>query len=64
MLSFKKFDWADEVFEEVEVIESDGVGPRLYITPDNKKLPSMTSVLSLLDDGGIDKWVERDESDC
>lgn len=31
---------------------------RYYLTPDGK-FPSMTSILKVLDDGGIEKWVER-----
>lgn len=55
-IKFKTFPWADEHFDEVEVIEGK---PRLYITPTDEKLPSMTSVLSVLDDGGIEKWRDK-----
>lgn len=55
MLKFKEFPWADVHFDEMETIEGK---PRLYITPDGN-FPSMTSILSVLDDGGIEKWRQR-----
>lgn len=55
MLKFKTFKWANEVFDEIETIE--GV-PRIYLTPDGN-FPSMTSILKVLDDGGIDEWRKR-----
>jgi (2Fe-2S) ferredoxin len=54
-VKFKTFPWADETFDEVEVIEGT---PRLYITPVGS-FPSMTSVLSVLSDGGIEVWRKR-----
>lgn len=51
-ISFKHFPWADVSFDEFE--REDGP-TRYYITPDGK-FPSMTSMLSILDDGGIDAW--------
>lgn len=56
MLQFKKFEHQDEIqFQEIETIEGD---VRLYKTP-HGDFPSMTSILSLLDDGGIDAWRRR-----
>lgn len=60
MLKFKEFPWADIAFEDMETIEASvPEQPRIYLTPEGK-LPSMTSILSVLDDGGaIEKWRER-----
>lgn len=60
MIKFKTFSWADIEFDDMETIESTGPGiPRLYITPEGN-LPSMTSILSVLDDGGgLDSWRDR-----
>ena len=55
MLKFKTFPWANETFDEIETIEGT---PRLYLTPDGT-FPSMTSILKVLDDGGIDQWRKR-----
>lgn len=56
MLGFKKFPWFDDIqFDDFETIEGK---TRYYLTPSGK-LPSMTSVLSILDDGGIEKWKKR-----
>lgn len=55
MLKFKTFPWAGETFDECETIEGT---PRLYLTPEGN-FPSMTSILSVLDDGGIDRWRKR-----
>jgi len=54
-LKFKTFEWADEHFDECETIEGT---PRLYLTPDGR-FPSMTSLLHILDDGGVDAWRKR-----
>lgn len=60
-LGFKTFEWDEYKFEDLNVIEPEesGDGKRYYVTPSNKKVPSMTSLLSLLDDGGIQKWRDR-----
>lgn len=53
----KHFVHGDVVFEECQVVEGT---PRVYITPDGKyKFPSMTSVLSVLHDDGLQKWIDR-----
>jgi len=54
-LKFKTFPWAGEHFDEIETIEG---SPRLYLTPEGN-FPSMTSILSVLDDGGLDGWIKR-----
>lgn len=55
-LAFKKFEHQDLItFEEIETIEGE---TRIYKTP-NGNFPSMTSILSILDDGGIDEWIKR-----
>lgn len=55
MIKFKNFKWANEVFDEIETIEGT---PRVYLTPDGN-FPSMTSILKVLDDGGIEAWRQR-----
>ncbi len=56
MLQFKQFEHqTDILFDEIETIEGE---TRLYKTPYGN-FPSMTSMLSLFDDGGIDKWIKR-----
>jgi hypothetical protein len=58
-LKFKQFKWADIKFDEIETIESTEPGqPRIYKTPVGD-FPSMTSILSILDDGGLDGWIAR-----
>lgn len=62
MLSIKKFEHNIIDLPDMNVIEGD---IRLYETPVGK-FPSMTSLLQLLDDGGIDEWRARvgvDEAD-
>jgi len=54
-VKFKTFPWAGETFDECETIEGK---TRLYKTPKGN-FPSMTSILSVLDDGGIDRWRKR-----
>lgn len=59
MIRFKTFPWADIDFVEMDTIEAETPDePRLYKTPKGL-LPSATSILSTLDDGGVDKWRER-----
>jgi genome maintenance exonuclease 1 len=59
MIRFKTFPWADLEFDDIETIESTSPGiPRLYKTPEGK-FPSMTSILSVLKDGGLEKWRAR-----
>ena len=52
----KKFIHRDDVgdFEvpEIQIID----GKRFYVTPDGNSYPSITSILSLQDKPGIDKW--------
>lgn len=56
MLKFKTFEWHDIGFDEYEVIEG---SPRIYKTP-HGDFPSMTSVLSILDDQkALDNWKKR-----
>ena len=55
LVRYKTFPWAGEHFDDYETEEGE---TRYYLTPEGK-LPSMTSMLSLLDDGGIDKWKKR-----
>jgi len=56
MLGFKTFPHQSDItFDEIETIEGD---IRLYKTPYGN-FPSMTSILSVLDDGGIDEWKKR-----
>lgn len=57
MLKFKHFPHqTDYGFEEIETIEGEGL--RLYKTPYGN-FPSMTSILSILDDGGVDRWKKK-----
>lgn len=59
MLNFKKFDWSNEFqFPELEVIE--GPPYRQYVIGD-KKYPSMTSILKVLeeDDSWFYAWAAR-----
>jgi hypothetical protein len=51
----KTFDLQLIDFPDYETEEGE---TRYYLTPDGK-FPSMTSILKVLDDGGIDRWVER-----
>lgn len=51
----KKFNLELIDFPDYETEEGE---TRYYLTPDGK-FPSMTSILNVLDDGGIEKWVER-----
>jgi hypothetical protein len=45
---------------KLNVIEGDGKGsPRLYVTPQGKQYPSITSVLSVLSEDSIAKWKAR-----
>ena len=55
----KKFIHRDDIgdFEcpTIKVID----GKRFYVTPDDNAYPSITSILSLQDKPGIDKWKEK-----
>ena len=55
----KKFIHRDDIgdFEcpEIQVID----GKRFYITPDGNSYPSITTILSLQEKPGIDKWKEK-----
>ncbi|MDX1532787.1 MAG: hypothetical protein R3230_01115 [Nitrosopumilaceae archaeon] len=55
--TWKKFEWEPVDFEEMESVTSDD-GARFYKTP-HGNYPSMTTILGVLDDGGIDRWIER-----
>lgn len=57
-LTWKKFEWIKMPFQELSTEEGE---VRYYITPCGRKLPSMTSVLSVMKDadGGLDQWVQR-----
>lgn len=55
-LAFKTFEWINLPFQELSVEEGE---VRYYVTPTGERLPSMTSVLSILEDGGIDEWIQR-----
>lgn len=55
--TWKKFDWEPLEFDEMESVTSED-GTRFYKTPVGN-LPSMTTILNVLDDGGIDAWVKR-----
>lgn len=62
-MTWKKFEWIELFFKELETIEGE---TRLYKVEEGVTLPSMTSILSILDDGGIDDWIKRvgqDEAD-
>lgn len=57
MLKLKKFQHQDLItFDEMETIE--GNSQRLYITPGGN-FPSVTTILSILNDGGIERWKQR-----
>ena len=53
---WKKFEWVKVPLEDLKTEEGE---TRYYIIDENTKFPSMTSILGLLDDGGIDEWRER-----
>jgi hypothetical protein len=46
------------VYDEMESVTNEETGKRFYKTPVGN-LPSMTTILGILDDGGIDAWIER-----
>lgn len=55
--TWKHFDWEPLEFDEMDSVTSED-GTRFYKTPAGN-LPSMTTILGVLDDGGIQKWVDR-----
>lgn len=55
-INWKTFDWINLKFQEFETIEGE---TRYYKISDDIILPSMTSLLKQLDDGGIDEWRKR-----
>lgn len=55
-ISWKKFEWINIPFKDLQTEEGE---TRYYVVSPEVKLPSMTSVLSILNDGGIDEWIER-----
>jgi hypothetical protein len=52
-LHWKTFRHLNIPFKEIETIEGE---TRYYKVDENNILPSMTSILKILDDKGIDKW--------
>lgn len=56
MLDWKKFEWIPFELKDLQTEEGE---TRYYIIDENTKFPSMTSILSLLDDGGVDAWRKR-----
>lgn len=56
MMYWKTFDWINLPLREIETVEGE---TRYYKVSDDTLLPSMTSLLHLLDDGGIDEWRKR-----
>lgn len=55
-LGWKKFEWANLEFKEFDTIEENG---SRHYNIDGILLPSMTTILSVLNDGGIDEWKKR-----
>lgn len=55
--TWKKFDWEPLPYDEMESVTSED-GTRFYKTPVGN-LPSMTTILGVLDDGGIETWQKR-----
>lgn len=55
-LDWKQFKWQKLDFEDFETEEGE---TRYYLIDAETKFPSMTSMLSQLDDGGIDEWKKR-----
>lgn len=53
---WKKFDWVPLPFKDLQTEEGE---TRYYIIDENTKFPSMTSILGMLDDGGVDAWRKR-----
>lgn len=56
MNDWKTFEWVSLNIPDLETIEGD---IRYYKVDETLHLPSMTSLLSLLDDGGVDAWRKR-----
>jgi len=52
----KKFK--QEFIREIDLERINGT-PRLDVTPEGKKYPSMTSILKVMEGGGLDAWRER-----
>lgn len=55
-LDWKSFEWIELPFEDFDTVENDGI--RHYNVGGNL-LPSMTTMLKVLDDGGVDSWRKR-----
>jgi len=51
------FEHDPVVVDELDVVEENG--RRLYVTPSGQKYPSITTVLSILNQKSIQKWRER-----
>lgn len=61
-LGFKTFEWINLPFQEIQTEE----GQTRYYLVGDQKLPSMTSILGILEDGTIDDWrdaVGHEEAD-
>jgi genome maintenance exonuclease 1 len=56
--TWKKFNWEPLDFKEIESVTNEETGKRFYKTPIGN-FPSMTTILAILDDGGIDAWIKR-----
>lgn len=56
--SWKTFDWEPVELLEMESVTDETTGKRFYKTPVGN-LPSMTTLLRCLDDGGIKQWENR-----
>lgn len=56
MLDWKNFEWIPLNLPDLQTEEGE---TRYYIIDEKTKFPSMTSILSLLDDGGVDAWRKR-----
>lgn len=56
MNDWKTFEWINLDIPDLDTIEGE---TRYYKVDDETHLPSMTSLLSQLDDGGIDEWIKR-----
>ncbi|AND75063.1 hypothetical protein pf16_140 [Pseudomonas phage pf16] len=53
---WKQFQWVPLPFKDLQTEEGE---TRYYIIDENTKFPSMTSILGMLDDGGVDAWRKR-----
>lgn len=56
--TWKTFDWSPIEYDEIESHTDSDTGKRVYATPEGP-MPSMTTILKMLDDGGLDAWKKR-----